>query len=79
MRLVVTGALGHIGSRLVRELPGFHPGVEIIMDNDVPMYRIDAFLIDTTLEYALTAVARASGLTYKLTDDKQIRISKKKK
>ena len=54
-------------------------GVEIIMDKDVPMYRIDAFLIDTTLEYALTVVARASGLTYKLTDDKQIRISKKKK
>ena len=54
-------------------------GVEIIIDKDVPMYRIDAFLIDTSLEYALTVVARASGLTYKLTDDKQIRISKKKK
>ena len=54
-------------------------GVEIIMDNDVPMYRIDAFLIDTSLEYALTVVARACGLLFSLTDDKQIRISKKKK
>ena len=53
-------------------------GVEIIMDKDVPMYKIDAFLIDTSLQYALTVVARAAGLTYSLTDDKQIRISQKK-
>ena len=54
-------------------------GVEIIVDKNVPMYRIDAFLIDTSLQYALNVVARAAGLTYTLTDDKQIRISKKKK
>ncbi len=39
MRLVVTGALGHIGSRLVRELPGFHPGVEIIMVDNLSTQR----------------------------------------
>ncbi len=34
MRIVVTGALGHIGSRLIRELPAAFEGVEIvILDN----------------------------------------------
>ena len=30
-KIVVTGALGHIGSRLIRALPERFPGVEIIM------------------------------------------------
>ncbi len=31
MKFVVTGALGHIGSHLVRRLPDFFPGCEIVM------------------------------------------------
>jgi len=31
MRIVITGALGHIGSRLIRELPSAFPGTEILM------------------------------------------------
>ena len=31
MKIVITGALGHIGSKIVRELAGFYPGSEIIM------------------------------------------------
>lgn len=31
MKIVVTGALGHIGSRLVREIPSAHPEAEIVM------------------------------------------------
>lgn len=31
MKIVVTGALGHIGSRLIRSLPAFFNGVEIVM------------------------------------------------
>ena len=31
MKIVVTGALGHIGSRLIRELPAHFPGAEIVL------------------------------------------------
>ena len=31
MKLVVTGALGHIGSALIRQLPLHFPGAEIVM------------------------------------------------
>jgi UDP-glucose 4-epimerase len=31
VRVVITGALGHIGSRLIRELPHAWPGIEIVM------------------------------------------------
>lgn len=52
-------------------------GIQILVDEDVPAFRIDAFLIDTSLQYALDVIARSTGLTYSLTDDKQVRISKK--
>jgi nucleoside-diphosphate-sugar epimerase len=31
MKIIVTGALGHIGSRLIRELPAMFPDAEIVM------------------------------------------------
>jgi UDP-glucose 4-epimerase len=39
MKLIVTGALGHIGSRLVRELPLFFSGVEVVMVDDMTTQR----------------------------------------
>lgn len=39
MKIVVTGALGHIGSRLVRELPPAFPGAEILMLDDFSTQR----------------------------------------
>lgn len=39
MRVVVTGALGHIGSRLIRELPAALPGVEIVMIDNLATER----------------------------------------
>ena len=52
-------------------------GIEILVDKDVPVYRIDAYLIDTSLGYALDVIMRSTNLRYTLTDDKQIRVSKK--
>jgi len=39
VRIVVTGALGHIGSRLIRELPAALPGVEIVMIDNLATER----------------------------------------
>lgn len=39
MRIVVTGALGHIGSALIRSLPGSFPGAEIVMVDDLSTQR----------------------------------------
>lgn len=35
----MTGALGHIGSRLIRELPGAFPGCEVVMIDDLSTRR----------------------------------------
>lgn len=39
MKIVVTGALGHIGSRLIRDLPDLIPGSEIVMVDDLSTNR----------------------------------------
>jgi nucleoside-diphosphate-sugar epimerase len=39
MKIVVTGALGHIGSRLIRDLPFFFPGSEIVMVDNMMTQR----------------------------------------
>jgi UDP-glucose 4-epimerase len=39
MRTVITGALGHIGSRLIRDLPAAFPGVEIVILDDLSTQR----------------------------------------
>ena len=39
MKLIVTGALGHIGSRIIRELPVLFPGVEIVMIDNMTTQR----------------------------------------
>src|SRR5438045_3558872 len=39
MKLVITGALGHIGSRLIRELPDAFPEAEIVMLDDFSTQR----------------------------------------
>ena len=39
MKLVVTGALGHIGSRLIRSFPKHYPGAEIILLDNLSAQR----------------------------------------
>ncbi len=39
MKIVVTGALGHIGSRLIRALPAAFPGAAVVMVDDLSTQR----------------------------------------
>ena len=39
MKIVVTGALGHIGSHLIRRLPNFFPGCEVVMIDNLATQR----------------------------------------
>ncbi|HSI22286.1 MAG TPA: SDR family oxidoreductase [Methylophilaceae bacterium] len=39
MKAIVTGGLGHIGSRLIRELPNFFPNIEIIIIDNLSTQR----------------------------------------
>ena len=41
-------------------------GVKIVVDDKVPAYKLDAFLINTSLRYALGKVTKAAGLEWKL-------------
>jgi UDP-glucose 4-epimerase len=44
MRVVVTGALGHIGSRLIRELAVLMPGAEVVMIDNLATERYASLL-----------------------------------
>ncbi|MCP4185049.1 MAG: SDR family NAD-dependent epimerase/dehydratase, partial [Hyphomicrobiales bacterium] len=39
MKIVVTGALGHIGSRLARQIPATFPGAEIVLIDNMATQR----------------------------------------
>ena len=39
MKIVVTGALGHIGSSLIRAMPTYFPGVEILLIDNMMTQR----------------------------------------
>lgn len=52
-------------------------GVKIEVDKDVPDYKVDAFLINTSLKYALDVVTDATKLKYTFTEHQTLRISVK--
>jgi len=39
MKIIITGALGHVGSRLIREIPRHFPGSDIIMIDNLSTFR----------------------------------------
>lgn len=52
MKIVITGALGHIGSRVIREIPSFLPKAEIIMiDNLVTQRYCSLFNLPGEVKY----------------------------
>lgn len=52
MRVVITGGLGHIGSRLIRELPASFPDLEVvIVDNLATQRYVSLFDLPSTARY----------------------------
>ena len=51
-------------------------GTTITLDKNVPLYKIDAFMYDTSLKFALERICKAAGLKYELLPGKTVRISK---
>lgn len=49
-------------------------GVQIEVDSAVPAYRLDAFLLKTSLKYALDRITKAARLNYTFTDRNSILI-----
>ena len=47
MKFIVAGALGHIGSRLVREIGEWYPNSEIVMIDNLSSERYQTKLIQT--------------------------------
>ncbi len=54
-------------------------GIKIEVSSNVPQYKLDAFLNNTSLKYALDVITQAADLTYTRTDMKTILIDVKKK
>lgn len=52
--------------------------IKIELGPEVPAYRIDAYLMNTSLKYALDKITDAAGLEYRFTDNYSIAISKPK-
>ncbi len=55
---------------------GAQTDVLIEVDKSVPAYKMDAFLINTSLRYALEQVTKAASLQFEFTDHNTIRIFK---
>ncbi len=51
-------------------------GVEIIVAEDVPNLKLDAFMLETSLKYALDEICKATKLKYQLTPGKTVLIRK---
>jgi len=52
MKLIVTGGLGHIGSRLIRELPMTFPGIEVVIIDNLATQRYSSlFNLPSTAKY----------------------------
>ena len=51
-------------------------GTTIVIDKDVPLYKLDAFMYNTSLRFALERICKAAGLKYELAPGKTVRIRK---
>ncbi len=54
-------------------------GIKVIAADDVPKYKVDAFLINTSLKYAMDTITKAAGLKYTRTMNKELLVEVAKK
>lgn len=54
-------------------------GIMIEVDKSVPAYKVDAYLVNTSLKYAIEVITRSAGLVCVRTDNKTLRIENKPK
>lgn len=72
----LTTKLKRTNIREVFEMFTAKTGVQIVVDETVPNYTIDAYMVKTSLKFALDKVTKAAGLKYDFNDGKTVRISK---
>ncbi len=72
----VTTRLSKVDLRALFDEFGKQTGITIEFGADIPSYKLDAYLIGTSLKYALDNVTKATGLTYSFTDNMSIAIRK---
>ena len=72
----VTTRFHKVDLREVMESFADQTGVTIEVADDVPAYKLDAFLINTSLKYALDRITEATKLEYRFTDHATIQLSK---
>lgn len=72
----VNTRLDKVDLRVLFATLGKQAGVTIEVEGSVPAYKIDAYLINTSLRYALDRVTEATALKYRFTDNKTLEIYK---
>lgn len=72
---IVTTRLSKTCLREVLREIGRQAGVTIEIDETIPRYKVDAFLLQTSLKYALDVLSKATGTKYVFTDRQSIRLS----
>lgn len=65
----VTTRLKHQPIRIVFASLSRQAGIPIFVDAKIPNYKVDAYLMKTSLKYALLKLDEAAGLKYKLGND----------
>lgn len=71
-----TTRLNKASIRDVFKAIGAQTQVKFEIDDSVPNWKLDAFLIDTSVKYALDLIAKQAGLEYRFTDRLSIEIRK---
>lgn len=74
LQRIVTTRLSKVDLRVLAAELSKQSGVPVEVDKNVPAYKLDAFLIKTSLKFGLDEITKAAGLEYVFTDNQSILI-----